>query len=528
MELVKLFMGSPSADNEYSPKRTQPGTGGFDSFFAKAESPVAERETTQRTKQSSKTDQRNDRRVGVQRSQDTRVTQQRQNDSRTSQASTSEANTKNDTPTVTDTKPTSDTKRSDNVSNEKPVNKSENETANQDDTIRDKLSEELGIGKELINQILGELNLTPSDLADLSNFNMFMNTLNEKVGGLAAANPQLMSFMDMTAALDTAQGQEIPEGMEVLGEDAENVLTEAELNRIKLFTEISETVENTSVQTEATSTDAMQATLTEPTDNIGNAAIVSQNRATVGVRADETGEVPAEQINNEAIEMDQPIVDLRVTEQYASQTGARGGDSGAMGNNSEQFRQDGQLSNNNLFVNPVQGTSQTNATSFIQNLARSDAMRSNLMRGVDPQEVINQLVERVRVTAGGTVNEVRMTLRPEHLGDVTLKVITENGLVTAQFTAENQRVKEIIESNFNNLKTVLQDQGLNVTGLSVSVGSENKDRNEMFESQRQNARADARRVQRAGSVSAEGTEVQPDVVMVDQKAVYGSSVDYVV
>ncbi len=527
MELVKLYMGNPSAENEYSPKRTQPGTNGFDSFFAKVENPVAERETTQRAKQPSKTDQRNDKRVGIQRSQDSKVTPQRQNDPRTKQAPVAEVKSSNDTRPVTDTKPVTEASRSSNVDNAEPVSKAQNEVANPDDAIRDKLAEELGIGKELINQILGELNLKPSDLADLNNFNMFMNTLNEKVGGLAAVNPQLMSFMDMTDSVGA--GQEIPEGMEVLadGEDAESVLSEAELNRIKLFTEISETVENASTQAEATRTDTMQTRIADPAENIGNAAIVAGNKPASGVRVEEAENVADERIINEAVETDQPIVDLRVTEQYASQTGARGGDSGGMGNNSEQFRQDGQLSNNNLFVNPVQGTSQTNASSFIQNLARSDAMRSDLMRGVDPQEVVNQLVERVRITAGGTVNEVRMTLRPEHLGDVTLKVITENGLVTAQFTAENQRVKEIIESNFNNLKTVLQDQGLNISGLSVSVGSENKDRNEMFEAQKQNG-ADARRVQRAGSVSAEGIEVQPDVVMVDQKAAYGSSVDYVV
>ena len=41
-----------------------------------------------------------------------------------------------------------------------------------------------------------------------------------------------------------------------------------------------------------------------------------------------------------------------------------------------------------------------------------------------------------------------------------------------QFTAENEKVKEIIESNFNSLKDMLNEQGVQVSSLSVSVGSD--------------------------------------------------------
>jgi flagellar hook-length control protein FliK len=49
----------------------------------------------------------------------------------------------------------------------------------------------------------------------------------------------------------------------------------------------------------------------------------------------------------------------------------------------------------------------------------------------------------------------------------------ENGIVTAQFTAENQRVKEIIESNFAQLQSALSQSGMDVGSLSVSVSSDN-------------------------------------------------------
>jgi len=49
-------------------------------------------------------------------------------------------------------------------------------------------------------------------------------------------------------------------------------------------------------------------------------------------------------------------------------------------------------------------------------------------------------------------------------------LLSDNGIITARFVAENYQVKEIIESNFNTLHESLNAQGLNVSQLSVSVG----------------------------------------------------------
>jgi len=67
-----------------------------------------------------------------------------------------------------------------------------------------------------------------------------------------------------------------------------------------------------------------------------------------------------------------------------------------------------------------------------------------------------------------------ITLKPETLGKLTLKVVTENGIVIAKFAAESQQVKEIIEANMQQLKDSLQNQGLSIQGFSVSVGQERK------------------------------------------------------
>jgi flagellar hook-length control protein FliK len=70
------------------------------------------------------------------------------------------------------------------------------------------------------------------------------------------------------------------------------------------------------------------------------------------------------------------------------------------------------------------------------------------------------------------VSEARIALHPESLGEVVLRVKSDNGVITASFTAVDPRVREMLENSLPQLKSALADQGLGVSQLSVSVGGE--------------------------------------------------------
>jgi len=101
---------------------------------------------------------------------------------------------------------------------------------------------------------------------------------------------------------------------------------------------------------------------------------------------------------------------------------------------------------------------------------------------VSPQMVMDQIVQHMRYEVRGDITEVRIQLKPEHLGEVALRVAMQNGIVVAQFIAENQRVKEIIESNFNQLRDALEEQGINISEIEVSVAQGEADQQFAFES----------------------------------------------
>ena len=137
--------------------------------------------------------------------------------------------------------------------------------------------------------------------------------------------------------------------------------------------------------------------------------------------------------------------------------------------------------------------SETQAAPIEANITNAaDAIRLEAGKNTIPNEIIRQVTDGIKAESlGGGLSELRMTLKPESLGEVSLKLLSDNGIITARFTAENQRVKEIMESNFNNLRDSLSEHGINVNQLSVSVGQrqDTQDRRFIYQARRAQSRA---------------------------------------
>jgi flagellar hook-length control protein FliK len=124
---------------------------------------------------------------------------------------------------------------------------------------------------------------------------------------------------------------------------------------------------------------------------------------------------------------------------------------------------------------------------------------------VKPQEVINQVLEKAKLTITPEKSEMVLELKPESLGKISLKVATERGIVAASFIAENQQVKDIIEANMQLLKEALQKQGLAVQSFSVSVGNGNSQGSDKNNWSNQNQSSQRINIQKALAFDTNGT-----------------------
>ncbi len=83
---------------------------------------------------------------------------------------------------------------------------------------------------------------------------------------------------------------------------------------------------------------------------------------------------------------------------------------------------------------------------------------------------------------GAAHSEVRLQLKPDHLGDVRMTVETQEGVVRATFIVESLRVQEILQSGLGALRQELQQSGLKLDHFQVSVRDQSQTGHEGFAS----------------------------------------------
>ena len=82
-----------------------------------------------------------------------------------------------------------------------------------------------------------------------------------------------------------------------------------------------------------------------------------------------------------------------------------------------------------------------------------------------------QIVEQARMIRTAENTEMVINLKPEHLGQLTLRVsVSQNGAVNASFYSDNAQVRAAIENSLVQLKQELNEQGLKVENVQVYAG----------------------------------------------------------
>ncbi|MCR5468442.1 MAG: flagellar hook-length control protein FliK [Lachnospiraceae bacterium] len=90
---------------------------------------------------------------------------------------------------------------------------------------------------------------------------------------------------------------------------------------------------------------------------------------------------------------------------------------------------------------------------------------------VDTENIISQIVTQARVINTQNVSTIVMQLNPENLGKMILHVAQEDGHITAKITAQNEVVKEALQTQLADLRVNLNQQGIKVDAVEITVSS---------------------------------------------------------
>jgi flagellar hook-length control protein FliK len=87
-------------------------------------------------------------------------------------------------------------------------------------------------------------------------------------------------------------------------------------------------------------------------------------------------------------------------------------------------------------------------------------------------QIMQQIMDYMKVQLSPEIDSLEMQLHPASLGTVAVKVASQNGVITAQFIAQNETVKAAIESQIVDLRETMRSQGIKVESVEVHVESQ--------------------------------------------------------
>ena len=99
------------------------------------------------------------------------------------------------------------------------------------------------------------------------------------------------------------------------------------------------------------------------------------------------------------------------------------------------------------------------------------AQTEQLRYVTDPREILDQVADQIKTNVKEDMSSLEMVLHPASLGNVALNLTSKDGSVSAQFTAQSEAVKAALESQLQVLKENLEQAGVRVTSVEVTVGS---------------------------------------------------------
>ena len=89
----------------------------------------------------------------------------------------------------------------------------------------------------------------------------------------------------------------------------------------------------------------------------------------------------------------------------------------------------------------------------------------------DMEHIYEQVNESLKLNMTEDMTEMEMNLNPASLGNVRIQVAARDGVVTANFTTQNEQVKAVLEAQIVELKETMNEQGIKVEAIEVNVAA---------------------------------------------------------
>ncbi len=335
--------------------------------------------------------------------------------------------------------------------------------------VKEVLKEELGVSDEAIEAAMQTLGL---QFQDLLNQNNLANLVAELTG--ADSVPQLLCSEQFVNVLQSVNdiGKDLLNALDMSLEEFQSAV-------VKVMDDNAGSSDAVTGQETEASVDEVvvtDQTATEDTSASTQKFVVEDARQT---KAAENAPVKEQEVTAQDTQPTEVTEDIPedITEQETvqnRQTSENAPEDSTDQNNSSDTP--GRFRFTNETAHTADGAAVTPQNQVVQEFANVETVEP-LPQSVNTQDVIDQIVESARVILTEDKTSMELQLNPQNLGKIILKVTEQEGAVTAKIMTQNAVVKAALEAQTVELRQNLEQTGVKVDAVEVTVASHEFEKN---------------------------------------------------
>lgn len=341
-----------------------------------------------------------------------------------------------------------------------------------EEKVTEAVAEELGVTKEEVIEAMEAMGLTVLDIMDPSKLaNLVMElTGSEDIGALLLSEDfqqilgkigelskeliaelgltpeELPQFMEQLQSMITDDAKEVPSDIpeqEVSQSEAETEIVESQEPKQEVETVQSSSVETIAITEQKVKNESIR-------ENAGNTTEVEH---TEGEREGQNLTVDETEQGDSTENGEEGSTEKSLTEMTENKSTAKAEDSSQ---------------HHVTYQTTAQTVNQGQAVEVTQTVVQTR---------IDVEDIMRQVSQMTKIMVSQTESSIEMQLNPANLGKVYLQVVSREGVITAQLAAQNEAVKEALESQVAILKENMNQQGIKVEAIEVTIASHEFERN---------------------------------------------------
>lgn len=302
------------------------------------------------------------------------------------------------------------------------------------------IAKEMDVTPEEVEEAMANLGLTAVELFDLDNLKQLLLTISGSTDELSLLTDETL-YGNLQNLID-AVGQSFASLQEELG------LSEDELNAL-VEQMISENAES----------DVLDSALTQGTDMKDMPEAVPEGMKDYTVSVHKDGET----------------VQMKVT--VDDESGTKSIKESVTGTPREEVQVSHKMRDRNASADSGRQEGNSAGNAFLQSLEKqvevndTPAPVNTGYQSAQTQEIMNQIMDYMRINLKADTQEMELQLHPASLGTVNVQIAAKDGAITAQFTTQNETVRAVIETQLIQLKEQFEEQGIKVDAVEVTVAN---------------------------------------------------------